>query len=149
LIREIDERFGILGPIASELEDAWSWVHSKHVQLQMARQRVYQIAAGYEDCNNTDFLRTDPALRLAIGKGDEAGAGQSRLTRFENEVLETEAGLTSLENAFTRSNDALMRRKKKPRLIKVGAKVAYHGRRWYVHVASAFPLARHYRVVSW
>ncbi len=31
------------------------------------------------------------------------------------------------------------------RLIKVGAKVAYHGRKWQVHVASAFPLARHYR----
>ena len=33
------------------------------------------------------------------------------------------------------------------RLIKVGAKVAYHGRRWQVHVASAFPLARHYEAV--
>lgn len=33
------------------------------------------------------------------------------------------------------------------RLIKVGAKVAYHGRRCRVHVASAFPLARHYRAV--
>ncbi len=33
------------------------------------------------------------------------------------------------------------------RLIKVGAKVAYHGRTWHVHVASAFPLARHYRTV--
>jgi hypothetical protein len=33
------------------------------------------------------------------------------------------------------------------RLIKVGAKVAYHGRRWQVHVASAFPLARHYQAV--
>jgi hypothetical protein len=33
------------------------------------------------------------------------------------------------------------------RLIKVGARVAYHGRRWYVHVASAIPLARHYRAV--
>jgi len=34
------------------------------------------------------------------------------------------------------------------RLIKVGAKVAYHGRRWQVHVASAFfPLARYYRAV--
>ena len=28
------------------------------------------------------------------------------------------------------------------RLIKMGARVAYHGRRWQVHVASAFPLAR-------
>jgi hypothetical protein len=34
------------------------------------------------------------------------------------------------------------------RLIKVGARVAYHGRRWYVHVASAFPLARPYLAVS-
>lgn len=27
LLREIDERFGILGPIETELEDARSWVH--------------------------------------------------------------------------------------------------------------------------
>jgi hypothetical protein len=33
------------------------------------------------------------------------------------------------------------------RLIEVGAKVAYHGWRWYVHVASAFPLARYYQSV--
>jgi hypothetical protein len=30
---------------------------------------------------------------------------------------------------------------------KVGAMVAYHARKWYVHVASAFPLARHYRII--
>jgi hypothetical protein len=33
------------------------------------------------------------------------------------------------------------------RLIKVGAKVSYHSRRWHVHVTSAFPLAHHYRAV--
>ncbi len=33
------------------------------------------------------------------------------------------------------------------RLIKVGAKVANHGRRWLVHVASAFSLARQYQAV--
>jgi len=115
--REIDERFGVLGPIESELEDTRSWVHSKHSQVQMARQRVYQIAAGYEDRNDADFLRIDPALRLAIGRGSETGAGQSRLSRLENEVFGTEAGLTVLENALTRSNEALMRRKKKQRLI--------------------------------
>jgi hypothetical protein len=32
-------------------------------------------------------------------------------------------------------------------LIKVEARVYYHTRRWYVHVASAFPLAHHYRAV--
>ena len=36
------------------------------------------------------------------------------------------------------------------RLIEVEAGVSYHARRWYVHVASAFPLAHHYRaVLSW
>ena len=33
------------------------------------------------------------------------------------------------------------------RLIKVGAKIAYHGRRWNVHIPSVFPLAHHYRAV--
>ena len=117
LLREIDDRFGILSPIGSELEDTRSWVHSKHSHLQMARQRIYQIAAGYEDCNDADFVRIDPALRLAIGKSNEAGAGQSRLSRLENQVLGTEAGLKALEDALRRSNDALIRRKKKQRLI--------------------------------
>ena len=35
------------------------------------------------------------------------------------------------------------------RLIKVGAKVAAHGRQWQVHLASAFPLAGHYEAVFW
>ena len=33
------------------------------------------------------------------------------------------------------------------RLIEVEARVSYHARRWYVHVASAFPLVHHYRAV--
>ena len=33
------------------------------------------------------------------------------------------------------------------RLVKVGAKVVYHARKWYVHVASAFSLARYYRIL--
>jgi len=82
LLRELDERFGVLGPMESELEDARACVHSKHTQLQMDRQRVYQMAAGYGDCNDKDSLRIDPALRLAIGKDKEAGAGQLRLSRL-------------------------------------------------------------------
>jgi len=30
------------------------------------------------------------------------------------------------------------------RLVKVGAKVAYHARYWHVHIATAFPLRHHY-----
>ena len=44
-------------------------------------------------------------------------------------------------SALLMANDAL---------IKVGARVSYHARRWYVHIASAFPLDHRYRtVLAW
>ena len=67
LLREIDERFSIIDPMRDCLEDLRSPAHTKHAMVQMVRQRVYQMAAGYEDCNDADFLRIDPALRLALG----------------------------------------------------------------------------------
>jgi hypothetical protein len=117
LLREMDERFGVIGPMSDCLEDRRSPVHTKHSLIQMIRQRVYQIAAGYEDCNDADHLRIDPALRLAIGKGHNAGAGQSMLSRLENEVLGNEVGLKALDGALRRSTDALLLKKDKRRLI--------------------------------
>lgn len=117
LLRQIDEKYGILGPIEDDLDDSRSQANTRHSLLQMVRQRVYQIAAGYEDCNDADFLRSDPALRLAIGKNQEAGASQPMLSRLENESLGNDAGLKVLEEALRRSNDPLMNRKKKGKLI--------------------------------
>jgi hypothetical protein len=117
LMREMDERFKIISPMGDCLEDLRSSTHSKHSLVQMVRQRVYQIGAGYEDCNDADFLRKDPALRLALGKDHQAGAGQSRLSRLENDTLGNEAGLQALEAALTRSTDTLLKRKTKKRLI--------------------------------
>ena len=82
LLREMDERFDIIGPMSDCLEDRRSPVHTRHSLVQMIRQRVYQIAAGYEDCNDADHLRIDPALRLALGKGHKMGASQSMLSRL-------------------------------------------------------------------
>ncbi len=87
LLREIDDRFRIIAPMEECLEDLRSSTHTRHSLIQMVQQRVYQIAAGYEDCNDADFLRIDPALRLAIGKDHRAGVSQSMLSRLENEVL--------------------------------------------------------------
>jgi hypothetical protein len=83
----------------------------------MVRQRVYQMAAGYEDCNDADFLRIDPALRLALGKDHRFGASQSMLSRLENDVLGNPMGLEALDGALTRATDALLKRKNKKRLI--------------------------------
>ncbi len=117
LLREIDERFGIICPMNDCLEDVGSSTHTKHSFVQMIRQRVYQIAAGYEDCNDADFLRIDPALRLAISKEHKFGASQSMLSRLENDVLGNESGLKTLDDALLRSTDALLKKKDKRRLI--------------------------------
>ena len=77
LLREIDKRFRIIDPMKDCLEDLRSPAHTKHALVQMVRQRVYQMAAGYEDCNDADFLRIDPALRLVLGKDHCLGASQS------------------------------------------------------------------------
>ena len=54
LVREIDERFKIIGPRQDGLEDLRSPTHTKHSLVQMVRQRVYQMAASYEDCHDAD-----------------------------------------------------------------------------------------------
>ena len=108
LVREIDERFRIIDPMGNCLKDLRSYTHTKHSLIQMVRQRVYQIAAGHEDCNDTDYLRIYPALRLALDKGHKAGASRSMLSRLENDVLGNAKGLEALDSALTRTTDALL-----------------------------------------
>ena len=68
LLREIDERFGIAFDLEEMLQDSRNVSHTQHSCTDLLRQRVYQIAAGYEDCNDANELRKDPALRLALDK---------------------------------------------------------------------------------
>ena len=51
------------------------------------RQRVFQIACGYEDQDDADFLREDPLLKLSCGSLPQSGAdlaSQPTLSRLEN-----------------------------------------------------------------
>jgi hypothetical protein len=67
----------------------------------LVRQRVYQIACGYEDCNDADTLAADPVLKVACGRNPEGGrdlASQPTLSRFENSVSRTE--LYRMSEAF-------------------------------------------------
>lgn len=51
------------------------------------RQRVLQIACGYEDQDDADFLRRDPLFKLACGRLPQTGedlASQPTLSRLEN-----------------------------------------------------------------
>jgi hypothetical protein len=49
----------------------------------MLRQRIYQIAAGYQDCDDADLLRNDPTFQTLVGKADPL-ASQPTLSRLEN-----------------------------------------------------------------
>ena len=102
-LREIDERFKVTAPMWREVDDPRSPVHVKHSMVGMIRQRVYQIAAGYEDCVDADQLRIDPALRLTLGKDHKVCAGQSVMPKLENDYLGNGQGLVALEKTLTRS----------------------------------------------
>ena len=117
LMRELDQRHNIIAPMADVLDDTRSASHIKHSLEQMIRQRIYQMAAGYEDCNDADYLRIDPALRLSLDKGQKTGAGQSALSRLENGYLGNPAGLKALDETILRSADALINKKDKYRFI--------------------------------
>jgi hypothetical protein len=55
----------------------------------LVRQRVFQIACGYEDQDDADTLRTDPLLKLVCGRLPDSGvplASQPTMSRLENHI---------------------------------------------------------------
>ena len=55
--------------------------------VPLVRQRVFQIACGYEDQNDSDALREDPLLKMACGSLPQSGgdlASQPTISRMEN-----------------------------------------------------------------
>ena len=64
----------------------------RHALETLVRQRVFQIACGYEDQDDADTLRSDPLLKLVCGRLPETGAdlaSQPTLSRLENAVSAT------------------------------------------------------------
>jgi hypothetical protein len=61
---------------------------TQHQRIEMLRQRVFGILAGYEDCNDHDTLRDDPLFKMIADRlpEDDALASQPTLSRFENSV---------------------------------------------------------------
>ena len=47
LMHELDQRHGVIGPMAESLEDNGSDAHTRNPLEQRIRQRVYRLAAGY------------------------------------------------------------------------------------------------------
>lgn len=84
-IRQFDQRWDYTRRMAACLSDRRA--DPAHASLTMLRQRLYGVLAGYEDCNDHDALRDDPAFKIVAGdRGPDGGplASQPTLSRFEN-----------------------------------------------------------------
>ena len=88
LLRELDAGLGLSAALACCLPEPREPGKVRHSRLALLRQRIYQIALGYEDANDADALRVDPALKLALGKAPSEAdlASQPTLSRLENRV---------------------------------------------------------------
>lgn len=85
-IRQFDQRWRYTRRLAACLTDRRC--DPDHAQVEMVRQRLYGMLAGYEDCNDHDTLRDEPVFKLVSGRAveDDPLASQPTLSRFENSV---------------------------------------------------------------
>ena len=87
VLREIARRLRLAETITGPLIDVRDPTRIRHSFAEMAMVRMAMIAAGYEDCDDVDALRSDPALKIACGRAPETGAdlmSQPTLSRLEN-----------------------------------------------------------------
>ena len=85
-LARMDEELGLCEAI-SECVPEWRKRKGHHSLEALLRQRVFQIACGYEDQNDSNSLREDPLLKVVCGSLPESGAdlaSQPTFSRLEN-----------------------------------------------------------------
>ena len=85
-LSRMDSEMGLCERI-SECVHEWRNRRGRHPLCSLLRQRVFQIACGYEDQNDSDALREDPLLKVVCGSLPESGqdlASQPTISRMEN-----------------------------------------------------------------
>ena len=83
----IERRLGIADLLASCVTDERTSASTTHTYADMIRARMFAIACGYEDCDDLDVVRFNPAFKLACGRVAETGddlMSQPTLSRLEN-----------------------------------------------------------------
>jgi Transposase DDE domain group 1 len=87
VLAEIERKLGVAERLARCIEDPRDPQRVSHSLAEMIRFRALLVAAGYPDGNDCDFLRADPAFKLAVGRLPETGAdlcSQPTISRLEN-----------------------------------------------------------------
>ena len=80
------------------LADARTGKNERHALVGLLRQSVFGRLAGYEDVNDAERLRHDPAMRWIVGGKAAQGraASPSQMGRFETQWLTAEKNLLAL-----------------------------------------------------
>jgi hypothetical protein len=85
-LAQADSALGLCTLIASFVPE-WRKRTGQHSLETLVRQRIFQIACGYEDQDDADTLRHDPLLKLVCGRLPDTGAplaSQPTLSRLDN-----------------------------------------------------------------
>jgi len=83
LLREVEQQTGLIGRLAECVNDNRHQGYVQHSIKSMLSQRIFQIAAGYEDANDCDSMKNDGILKVCSG-GQQALSSQPTMCRFEN-----------------------------------------------------------------
>ena len=102
LARQAEAQVQICQGMAERIADLRDPKKITHSVEQLVSQRVFQLLAGYEDANDSNFLRNDPIFKIACNRlpvvGEELLASQPTISRLENQV--TRAEINALRSLF-------------------------------------------------
>jgi len=93
LLRELDNQLNLLSSASNCIHDERDQRYIDHSIKELLTQRVFQIAAGYEDCNDCNDLREDMIFKLCAGRlpqSEDDLASQPTMSRLENTVTKTD-----------------------------------------------------------
>lgn len=82
LLRQADKNLRLCEQLSKILKDPRDQGRVEHSLLSMLKQRIFGIALGYEDLNDHDYLRKDPAIKSAVDQ-EKVLASTSTLWRME------------------------------------------------------------------
>lgn len=87
LLAAAERRLGLAERLAAVIRDPRDTDRVTHAMADILRARIFAIACGYEDANDLDRLRCDPAFKLACGRlpdNDLDLCSQPTCSRMEN-----------------------------------------------------------------
>jgi hypothetical protein len=96
--RELDDAIGLSAVAGETLADTRTGKNGRHALVGLLRQSVFGRLAGYDDVNDAERLRHDPAMRWIVGGKAAHGsaASPSQMGRFETRWLTVEKNLLAL-----------------------------------------------------